>query len=527
MTSATRDHEALSELILSADYRGAATQFTDMYLAGAPAAAMMQTTVDTVAPHVQAPSHLMQLADGRIRGVNFDHTILGWRASMKLAERLGEKAGLLPLTQAIWYVPQGLNVWDQILCKFPGHYARDQEQCDARDGVGADEHAFDGPAWQPVETYFPDLEPRREGSANAQIHEMTDAIRSGRREDGYALFLGLAREKEHREALKEATLFAGIIDIQDTLIDRGAYQNIGHKALRARAMIELADEVGWENGHGMFYSVIPDLGSAPQLHALWQSASKLVESQFPGSWQTLKQDNRDPLTERELEETIDVILWGEQRDVLAHITKRLLQGKALLAIGDAVTVSYSRYIADIADHPNAPFVPGHAFDYCNVIHHWIRTYDNPHQAKALYLEACFVNDVIRVNKQFPRDPGLGYEPANFADWAEAMPIRDILAKLSDSIRDQDGSRAMALVDSYLARTDERANLMATVAFGACRFQNDPHIQRQAISMYEEWEANRTSQRDHIIRSSAKYASHCIKRSTEFGGYDLYRSKFGG
>ncbi len=200
MTAVSRDHEALSELVLSADYRRAATQFTDMYLAGEPVTAMMRTTVDTVAPHVQAPSHLMQLPDGRMRGVNFDHTILGWRASMKLAERLGEQAGLLPLTQAIWYVPQGLSVWDQIQCNFPGHYARDQEKCDTREDVGAEEHAFDGPAWQPVETYFADREPRREGgSAQAQIHEMIDAIRTGRREDGYELFLGLVDEEEHRE----------------------------------------------------------------------------------------------------------------------------------------------------------------------------------------------------------------------------------------------------------------------------------------------------------------------------------------
>ena len=49
---------------------------------------------------------------------------------------------------------------------------------------------------------------------------------------------------EHRERLKDAILFSGIIDLQDTIINRGGYQNIGHKALRARALVDIADYLG-------------------------------------------------------------------------------------------------------------------------------------------------------------------------------------------------------------------------------------------------------------------------------------------
>ena len=34
-------------------------------------------------------------------------------------------AVVLPSVQAMWYVPQGLNIWEQLICEFPGHYARD------------------------------------------------------------------------------------------------------------------------------------------------------------------------------------------------------------------------------------------------------------------------------------------------------------------------------------------------------------------------------------------------------------------
>ena len=40
----------------------------------------------------------------------------------------------------------------------------------------------------------------------------------------------------------------------------------------------------------------------------------------------------------------------------------------------------------------------HPFDYANVANYWLRTSDNPYQARILYLLASFINDVARSNK---------------------------------------------------------------------------------------------------------------------------------
>ena len=476
---------------------------------------------------MQTPSHLMPLPDGRVRSVNYDHTILGWRASLRLAQRLGKRAGLLPITQAIWYVPQGLNVWDQVLCQFPGHYARDQEHCDDRaaGADAADAQPFDGPAWSGPQIYFPDQEPLAGSAAPQQIPDMLDAIRQGERAEAYRLFLAMAQEPSLHAALADAILLAGISDLQDTIIDRANYQNIGHKALRARAMVDLANEMGWENAHDVFYTVVPDLGTTPILHALWTQVTGIVEAQFPDTWQSLKHTNVTALSPAEVEETVDVVLWGQQGDVIAHITGRLLEGKALLALGDAVLIAYCRYVTDLADHPSAFFRPGHAFDYCNVVHHWLRTYDNPQQAKAVYLEAAFVNDMARAHMRTPRDPVMALDPAAFAGWADSLPLRDVLPALGTAISDQDAERTLALVDSYLTRSPDRTDLLATIAFSASKFQNDPHIQRHCITAFEEYEHNQSGQRDQIIRAAAKYASRCVKRSLDFAAYDLYRERF--
>src|SRR6266478_6152329 len=74
------------------------------------------------APFVQVPSHI-NVRDGQITLINNDHTILGLRASTHLMPFLPEKYRLLPLLQSVWYIPAGLDIWNQLLGKYPGRYA--------------------------------------------------------------------------------------------------------------------------------------------------------------------------------------------------------------------------------------------------------------------------------------------------------------------------------------------------------------------------------------------------------------------
>ena len=485
------------------------------------------TAIDTVAPHVQVPSHLMPLGAGQTRSVNYDHPILGWRAAMRIKEQFGEQTGLLPMTQAMWYVPQGLNPWDQIHCEFPGHYAL-SNKCDSKDGIDIGSNSFDGPAWSPPNVYFPDQEPADLGTKPGTGHfsDLFEAFKAGERSEAYRLFLGIAQDPAQREALKEATLFSAIIDLQDTLNDRPAYQNIGHKALRTRAMLDLADDLGWDAAHPIFYTVVPDIGTQPLLHALWAQTSFMVDIQFRNTWRQMKQENKAGLTPTEEEETIDAILWGAPYEVSNQISKLLRNGKALLAISDTIVVAYCRYMADMVDSPYAMLIPGHAVDYCNVVNHWMRTYDNPHQVKVVYMQASFVNDVIRNNLRFPRDPNVVLHPEQHRDWASKLSPKELLPEIGKAITEQDANKTMAAVDAYLLATAERGSLIATITFATNKFDSDPHLQRMCMTTFEEYAASRSPQRDQIIRMAAKYASRAIKRALDFEGYNLYQARFG-
>jgi hypothetical protein len=168
----------------------------------------------------------------------------------------------------------------------------------------------------------------------------------------------------------------------------------------------------------------------------------------------------------------------------------------------------------------------HAFDYLNVVNTWIRNYDNPQQVKGPFMAARFVNDAIRSNAMSPRDPKYGLPPrSDFASWANDLPLDRLLPEILEHILKQDAPRACALVDSYLARTDERQALMDTITYAACHFQNDPHVMRNCTSSVEEFVANQTPRRDDILRGFVKHQARYVKRAEDHAAFNMYARYF--
>ena len=519
--------DRLRDEIQGVRYREATTTFCRLVTEeDRPLKDMIKEAVAAAAPFVQVPSHLMRLPNGEMRGVNYDHTILGWRGAISLMGELGGTRGILPNIQAMWYVPQGLNVWEQVTCAFPGHYARDGEQCN-RQFPGPDEHTnrFDGPAWNPPKIYFEDHAPITGGTVDERLARMNWAIAEGDKAEAYGLFLGLAKDPEHRQRLKDAILFAGIIDLQDTIINRGGYQNIGHKALRARALVDMADYLGWDNSHELMYTVVPDLGCSPRLYGLWNEINMICRMELPGYASIPKRSDK-PLTERDLDVLTEALLWGGPFDVNSAIVGFFKRGAGILDVGDAVMVCFQRYLIDVLEHPNAFLHPTHALDYMNVVQSWTRDHTNPHQVKGIFMGARFMNDTIRSNAMVPRDPKSNLEPRqNFRAWADGIAISEILPVLTRHVLAQDAPRSCALVDSYLERSTERHQLLDTITYAACHWQNDPHVMRNCSSSLEEFRHNRTSRRDDIIRGYVKHQSRYIKRAPTHDCFQVYVDHF--
>src|SRR5579871_28000 len=428
------------------------------------------------APFVNVPCHI-NIKDGNIALTNNDHTLLGLRASTYLMPYLPERYRLLPLLQSVWYIGAGLDIWNQLLFKYPGRYA-------TMKGV-----QVPPPDYGPV-VWLEDAQPIREaGTLEERLHAYMIATMTGDSKRCHGLFLGLAEEPAARPALQETIEFLGLIDIQETVIGRKA-RNTGHKAIRARAVTDLADLIGWEQAQGVYYMGVPDMAVGPLYYSLYDGACVIATAELPDAGKTLMQTNTAPLSPAEVEALVDLLLTGDQAAVWGRITAHLRGGTSIKSLGDTIQIGAAELI--LRTTVPRQFTDGqHPFDYCNVGNTWLRATANPYQARVLYLMANFVNDSARLNKLVAR-------PNEPAFDAGAMTPGALLQALDDAIMAFDIARATAIADAYVRSGADRAAYFASVAITACKFQDDPHNQKITHSAFEEYAHNSTHLKDRLL-----------------------------
>ena len=525
----------MQEALIGADYRRTAGMFTGLIRDGQSMPELVRHALNVAAPYLTVPSHVMVAENGEYSNVNYDHCVLGLRASRRLLPYLPSGHRQLAMAQAVWYMPQGLDVWDQLLCEFPGHYARDDKKCGLRPG-GTDENGsdrFDGPAWNAPKAWFDtDHEPDRAGTSADRLRRLQERILEGDRHGAYRVSLGLRREADPvvRRQLEAQLLFCGIIDLQDTLQTR-KLQNIGHKALRARAAVDLTSLIGWDHADPLYYCVVPDLACFPRLYPLFDMTTVTLTNRFKGDQWSLKARNVGHLDDVNRDRLTAAMLHGKLADVTEVITDLLADGVRVIEISDAIIAAFCRHLVDEAWSSKSFFQIGHAFDYSNVVSFWLRGYDHPHQAKAPYFQAAFINDCIQMNKFFPPDPGSPLwvgDPREHRVWADRLPLSECLAQLLAATETLDYPHAGACVESYLSRTRERTKLLRTLVLASSKMQNDPHQQRHAASMVEEWEVTTAGDgaRDTMLRAWVKYVAGGAKRTTDLECVRMFEASLG-
>jgi hypothetical protein len=447
------------------------------------------------APFVQVPSHI-NVRDGQISLINNDHTILGLRASAYLMPYLPEKYRLLPLLQSVWYIPAGLDIWNQLLGKYPGRYA-------TMKGINVPPPSYGPVVWNE------DQEPICEkGTVEERLHQHMIATVSGDSRRSYGLFLGLAENEAVRPALADQLNYLGLIDLQDTVIGRKA-RNTGHKAIRARSITDLADFIGWDRSHGVYYMGVPDMAIGPLYYSLYDAVCVRVASEFPDEGINLKQSNQTPLSPVEVEEIVRQLMEADAEAVWDLLTAHLKNGKSIRSLGDAIQIGAAELI--LRTTVPRQFTNGqHPFDYCNVANNWMRTSNNPYQPRILYLMASFINDVAHENKL--QSPVIEQEGGAF-DVSGRAPDA-LLRELDEAIMALDFPRATALANAYLQSDADRKAYQATVGLAACRFQDDPHNQKITISTFEEYGYNSTHLRDRLLLATTRLLAGWMKMPGE-------------
>jgi hypothetical protein len=491
-----KSFDLLTEAILERDQPRTTDLFYGMVARdGRSVGEALSVVTAAEAPFVQVPSHI-NVRDGQITLINNDHTILGLRASAYLMPFLPEKYRLLPLLQSVWYIPAGLDIWNQLLGRYPGRYA-------TMKGINVPPPSYGPVVWNE------DQEPiRGNGTVEERLHQHMIATVSGDSRGSYGLFLGLAEDEAVRPALADQLNYLGLIDLQDTVIGRKA-RNTGHKAIRARSITDLADFIGWDRSHGVYYMGVPDMAIGPLYYSLYDAVCVRMASEFPDGGISLKQTNQTPLSPTEVEDMVRQLMEADAEPVWDLLTAHLKDGKSIRSLGDAIQLGAAELI--LRTTVPRQFTNGqHPFDYCNVANNWMRTSNNPYQPRILYLMASFINDVAHENKL--QNSVIEHEFTGF-DLSARSPDA-LLRELDEAIMTLDFPRATAVANAYLQSGADRKAYQATVALAACRFQDDPHNQKITISTFEEYGHNSTHLRDRLLLATARLLAGWVKMPGE-------------
>src|SRR5712664_4286922 len=202
-------------------------------------------------------SYHQRLDDGVVKFVNNDHCLLSERVGLPLMAMLPDELRLLPLAQTVWYMPTGLDPWNQLIGRAPGHYTR----------------LYDITVNQtppPSEAHWPDQEPLRlDGPLKERLNHWLTLVQRGEVLPAYRVFLGLMQNPAERRPVLAHLAFAGLIDVQDRMLHNRSYTT-GHKSFRARATIELGEALGWDNAHYVLYAGVPDLAVGPRWYSTYE-----------------------------------------------------------------------------------------------------------------------------------------------------------------------------------------------------------------------------------------------------------------
>src|SRR6516165_7286396 len=265
----SRLYAKLEERVLARDQIGASNVYYDLLRAGRPLKEIVAEGVRIHAPYTHVPYH-ERIDDGYPNFVNNDHCLLSARATINLAKMVPERLAMLPMAQTIWYIPSGLDIWNQKINKAPGHYTR------MRGNLGAVEKPP-----EPV-VYWADQEPlRQEGPLNERLSNWLTLVHRGQVIDAYRTFLGLMEDVPNRKAVLGELVFAGLIDVQDRMYRNRSYTT-GHKAYRARSTVELGNALGWDNAHNVIYAGALDIAVGPRWHSLYEMACNTVKEEIEG-----------------------------------------------------------------------------------------------------------------------------------------------------------------------------------------------------------------------------------------------------
>jgi hypothetical protein len=510
-----RLYAELQERIMARDQTGASEIYYDLVRAGRPLTEIIAQAVRIHAPYTHVPYH-ERIDDGYPNFVNNDHCLLSARASLDLAKMLPDHLSMLPMAQTIWYIPSGLDIWNQKLNRAPGHYTR-----------GLKGTSTEPPA--PV-VYWPDQEPLHDDAPlKERLGNWLTLVHRGQVIDAYRTFLGLMENRANRKEVLAELVFAGMIDVQDRMLYNRSYTT-GHKGYRARATVELGDAIGWDDAHDVIYAGALDIAVGPRWYSTYEMACNAVRMFVEGKTlhavpyggvsdrELATLNNTDTLDQSEQEGLIDALIRQSEPAYIERLSTLLKAGRDPRRIVDVLQLAAAQIVLETHD-PNNFAMPMHCYEYCNNLGWFYDTFDHPRRLRLLYVAGAFLN----CTAWHQRDIGeLVAATIPAPSGAEKLTAGVLLDRVEMAVCSLNGPESVAWTRAYVDNFADRSPLVQRIALTAAKLGNDTHNQEIAQCMLEDFASNHGPDRDRLLLAAAYHtAAHrkygdALEPSRRFG-----------
>ncbi len=497
-TAARHLYTKLEDRILARDQVGASEAYYDLVKTGRPLKEIVAEGVRIHAPLTHVPYH-ERIDQGFVNFVNNDHCLLSARATTHLTKLLPPHLAMLPMAQTIWYIPTGLDIWNQKINKAPGHYSRGMT-----------------PQGEPVKpvVHWPDQKAEHiTGSISEKLDRWLDLVHRGHVLEAYRIFLGIMEEPAHRQDALAQLVFAGLIDLQDRVYLNRSYTT-GHKAFRARATVELGNFFGWDNAHHVLYAGALDIGVGPRWYSTYEMACNCIThyiekqkiSAIPYGGATAKEAEilrqTVALTKDEANAFLDVVLNGHEPQIQEALSQLLLSGKGPRQILDVLQIGGAQMLLETQDILNFS-IPQHCYEYLNTLGWFYDNFQHPQRLKLLYVATSYLN----------RNAWHGTQTGDRREVRAALPAGgtnkssgQILERIIASTLALDGPLAIAWTRAYLAADGDTAPLVQQLALCASRIGNDPHNQELGQLLLEDYAKYRGFDRDRLLLACVQHTA---------------------
>jgi hypothetical protein len=510
----------LEERVMDRDQLGASDAFYDLVRDGRSLDEMIRETVRMHAPFTHAPYH-QRIDDGVVRFVNNDHCLLSARASWRMPEFLPERLRFLPMAQTIWYVPTGLDAWSQLLGKAPGHYGRQVYD------------AAKYPVPPAPARHWPDTDPiASKGNLDERLNHWLTLVQYGQVNESYGVFRGLLQQPEHRPKVLAQLMFAGLIDVQDRILMNRSYTT-GHKSYRARATIELASAVGWEQAHDVIYAGVPDIAVGPRWYSAYEMAcevartrleeeevSSLSATVLSGMDQRLFAQTGN-LSSAERAGLLHAVLEEPEPSYIEAIIALLRAGRSPKKILDTIQMAAAEVVLRCGEGPSFS-MPQHGYEYTNTLAWFFENFEHKHKTKLLFVAGSFVNQCAMWVRN---SPGNGRPVFRAPASADGMSRDQLLTRLDAAMAALEPNEAASWVQAYVDARHERRPLIATLALGAAKQGNDPHNQEIGLCMIEDYGRTSSPDRDRLLLACAKHTAGHTKYGNSLEAYGRFADQF--